>query len=59
MPANLDTADQVDGEAFDFTSFHVEVVPQVAHIVSMDGKFFVSDFIKKHDIKEGSGRGGR
>jgi sphingosine kinase len=47
----------IDGEAFDFTSFHVEVVPQVAHIVSMDGKFFVSDFIKKHDIKDGSGKG--
>jgi hypothetical protein len=29
------------------------VVPRVAHVMSMDGKFFVSEFIKKHDTNEG------
>ena len=49
-------ADGEDGEAFPCTSFHVEVVPRVAHVMSMDGKFYVSDFIKKHDTNEGKGR---
>ena len=44
-----------DGEGFPCESFHVEVHPAMAHVVSMEGKFFVSDFIKKHDIREGKG----
>lgn len=48
-----------DGEGFPCESFHVEVHPAMAHVVSMEGKFFVSDFIKKHDIREGKGLGAR
>lgn len=48
----------VDGEGFPCESFHVEVHPGMAHVMSMDGKFFVSDFIKKHDTNEGKLRGG-
>lgn len=47
-----------DGEGFPCESFHVEVHPGMAHVMSMDGKFFVSDFIKKHDTNEGKPRGG-
>jgi sphingosine kinase len=42
----------VDGEAFPFESFHVEVHPKLATILSLDGHFFLSDFLKKHDVKE-------
>ena len=48
----------VDGEGFPCESFHVEVHPGMAHVMSMEGKFFVSDFIKKHDNNEGKGRVG-
>lgn len=42
----------VDGEAFEFSSYHVEVLPRAARVLSLDGRFFVSDFLKKHDQKE-------
>lgn len=41
----------VDGESFDFTSFHVEVLPRAARVLSLEGRFHVSEFLKKHDTK--------
>ncbi|KAI9632026.1 putative D-erythro-sphingosine kinase [Dioszegia hungarica] len=53
---NLDPRAQphftIDGEAFEFSSYHVEVLPRAARVLSLDGRFFVSDFLKKHDQKE-------
>ncbi len=37
-----------DGEAFPFESFHVEVHPGLANILSLDGHFFISEFLRKH-----------
>ncbi|KAK4689535.1 sphingosine kinase, partial [Tremellales sp. Uapishka_1] len=52
---NLDREGQslmtVDGEPFEFSTFHVEVHPGMATVLSLDGHFFLSDFLKKHDLK--------
>jgi sphingosine kinase len=56
MAENLDPQAQalftLDGEAFPFTSFHVEVHPRLANILSLEGHFFISDFLKKNHAKE-------
>ncbi|KIR80783.1 D-erythro-sphingosine kinase [Cryptococcus gattii EJB2] len=48
---NLDIENQplftIDGEAFPFESFHVEVHTRVANLLSLNGDFFTSDFLKK------------
>lgn len=38
---------RIDGEAFPFESFHVEVHTRVANLLSLNGDFFTSDFLKK------------
>jgi sphingosine kinase len=46
---NLDKAAQpmftIDGEAFPWDSFHVEVLPRAASFLSLDGRFFHSRFV--------------
>ncbi|OWZ44563.1 D-erythro-sphingosine kinase [Cryptococcus neoformans c8] len=48
---NLDIENQplftIDGEAFPFESFHVEVHTRAANLLSLNGDFFTSDFLKK------------
>lgn len=50
---NLDKARQplftVDGEAFPFDEFHVEVLPRAARLLALDGRVFVSEFLSSHD----------
>ncbi|WVR06330.1 hypothetical protein IAU60_003361 [Kwoniella sp. DSM 27419] len=52
---NLDKANQpiftMDGESFEWDSFHVEVHPRIANLLSLDGDFYVSEFLQKHDTK--------
>ncbi|WRT67773.1 uncharacterized protein IL334_004746 [Kwoniella shivajii] len=52
---NLDKTNQqiftIDGESFPWDTFHVEVHPRIANLLSLDGDFFVPDFLKKHDEK--------
>lgn len=56
---NLDKVAQpkftIDGEGFDFDSFHVQVLPKAACMLSLDGRFFHSDFVGKHHT-HGSGK---
>ncbi|OCF42065.1 D-erythro-sphingosine kinase [Kwoniella heveanensis CBS 569] len=42
----------IDGEAFEWDSLHVEVLPRTANLLSMEGHYVVSDFLKKHDTKK-------
>jgi len=46
---NLDKANQpmftIDGEAFPWDSFHVEVLPRAATFLSLDGRFYHSRFV--------------
>ncbi|WVF69189.1 hypothetical protein IAT40_003964 [Kwoniella sp. CBS 6097] len=53
---NLDKAKNpvatIDGEAFEWDSLHVEVLPRTANFLSMEGHYIVSDFLKKHDTKK-------
>ncbi|WVQ65778.1 uncharacterized protein L199_003956 [Kwoniella botswanensis] len=52
---NLDKANQpiftIDGESFPWDTFHVEVHPRIANLLSLNGDFYVSDFLRKHDEK--------
>ncbi|WWC88576.1 uncharacterized protein L201_003488 [Kwoniella dendrophila CBS 6074] len=52
---NLDKANQpiftIDGEAFEWDQFHVEVHPRIANLLSLNGDFYVSEFLQKHDEK--------
>ncbi|WWD04871.1 hypothetical protein V865_002942 [Kwoniella europaea PYCC6329] len=52
---NLDKAKQsiftIDGESFPWDTFHVEVHPRIANLLSLNGDFYVSDFLRKHDEK--------
>ncbi|WWD18462.1 hypothetical protein CI109_102914 [Kwoniella shandongensis] len=52
---NLDKANQpiftIDGEAFPWDSFHVDVHPRIANLLSLDGEFFASKFVQKHEQK--------
>lgn len=47
---NLDKKHQpqftIDGEAFDWDEFHVEVLPRAGTVASLDGRLYVSDFFK-------------
>nr|ODN99905.1 D-erythro-sphingosine kinase [Cryptococcus depauperatus CBS 7855] len=51
---NLDKVGQpiftIDGEAYPFDSFHVEVHPRVANLLSLTGDFYTSEFLEKTDI---------
>ncbi|ORY28466.1 ATP-NAD kinase-like domain-containing protein [Naematelia encephala] len=53
---NLDKKGQplvaIDGEPFPFDSFHVEVHSGLATVLSLDGHFFISDFLRKQNIHE-------
>ncbi|WVQ82967.1 hypothetical protein IAT38_005103 [Cryptococcus sp. DSM 104549] len=53
---NLDKANQpiftIDGESFPFDSFHVDVHPRAANLLSLDGDFYTSEFLQKHDVKK-------
>lgn len=46
---NLDKKNQpsftLDGEAYDWDTFHVEVLPRGATLMSLDGRFFHSPFV--------------
>lgn len=48
---NLDKANQpmftIDGEAFPFDQFHVEILPRAARFMALDGRFFHSEFVSK------------
>nr|XP_019045641.1 D-erythro-sphingosine kinase [Kwoniella bestiolae CBS 10118]OCF24571.1 D-erythro-sphingosine kinase [Kwoniella bestiolae CBS 10118] len=52
---NLDKEGQpiftIDGESFPWDTFHVEVHPRIANLLSLNGDFYVSDFLRKHDEK--------
>ncbi|WWC70765.1 uncharacterized protein I206_104716 [Kwoniella pini CBS 10737] len=52
---NLDKAGQpiftIDGESFQWDEFHVQVHPRIANLQSLNGGFYVSDFLQKHDDK--------
>lgn len=49
---NLDKKSQpsftLDGEGLPWDSFHVEVLPSAACFLSLDGRFYHSDFVTKH-----------
>ncbi|ODO05276.1 D-erythro-sphingosine kinase [Cryptococcus wingfieldii CBS 7118] len=49
---NLDKVNQpiftIDGESYEFDAFHVEVHPRVANLLSLEGDFSTSDFLKKN-----------
>ncbi|WVQ96696.1 hypothetical protein IAU59_003802 [Kwoniella sp. CBS 9459] len=53
---NLDKANNpvatIDGEAFEWDSLHIEVLPRMANFLSMDGHYVISDFLKKHDTRK-------
>lgn len=48
---NLDKKAQpsftVDGEAYDWDTFHVEVLPRAATLMSLDGRYYHSEFVLK------------
>ena len=50
---NLDRAHQpvftIDGEAFPYDTFHMEVHRQMANILTLDGHIYISDFLKRHE----------
>lgn len=52
---NLDRQRQpqftIDGEAFDWDEFHVEVLPRAGTVASLDGRLYVSDFFKNPSPK--------
>ncbi|WWC62565.1 uncharacterized protein I303_105161 [Kwoniella dejecticola CBS 10117] len=52
---NFDKAAQpiftIDGESFPWDAFHVQVHPRIANLLSLNGDFYVSDFLQKHDDK--------
>lgn len=47
---NLDKKHQpqftIDGEAFDWDEFHVQVLPRAGTLASLDGRLYISDFFK-------------
>ena len=42
-------ANVADGEGFDFDEFHIEMMPAAARIMTLDGRYYISDFLKQHD----------
>lgn len=53
---NLDKVNQpmftVDGEAYPFDEFHVEVLPRAARFLALDGRFQHSEFLSKTDTSK-------
>ena len=49
LPEGTPADEAADGEAFPFETFHVEVHPGLASLLSLDGHFFLSEFLQKHD----------
>lgn len=56
---NLDKKHQpqftIDGEAFDWDEFHVEVLPRAGTVASLDGRLYISDFFKSANNVNGKG----
>ncbi|KAK8858569.1 hypothetical protein IAR55_002798 [Kwoniella newhampshirensis] len=52
---NLDKANQpiftIDGESFPWDSFHIELHRRIANLLSLDGDFYASNFVQKHEKK--------
>jgi hypothetical protein len=44
-------SDTPDGEAFPYDSYHVELHTGLATVLSLDGHFYIPEFMKRHDNK--------
>ena len=40
-----------DGEAIPYEEFHVELMPALGRVLSLDGHFFVNEFLQRTETK--------
>lgn len=45
LETNKECSVTLDGEGYRFESFHVEVLPRAATLCSLDGRFYLSEFV--------------